>query len=949
MAPPTESDFSSSVQSHEGGHSKKDDVFRNSNNRDSPPPVISEAEKEAEQLDPIYVSGPRDLEDIYREMHPHFEGKESEGNWTLREKSIIKLRKITKGNSPSEYTTTYLLGIKGMLEGILKTVNSLRTTVSTNGCHLVQDIARAAGSGIDNMVEILLQSLIKLCGGTKTISAQNGNTTVNAILANVTYNVRLMQHIWNACQDKNVRPRSFATGWLKTIITKHSRHKSVLEHAGGLDLIEKCIKKGLTDANPGVRESMRPTYWAYWRVWQDKAEAILSTLDAKPQEQLLRDPSNPDPNKTTAIAPTSTGTKVIPASSRNIANAPSSRTSLKETIAAQKRAKLEGRLPDRPGSAQAFFSPVKPPISTNTSRQTSSISSISKAHLPATGSNPSQTGSLSSAPVRPMRPARRPELMRPATADPYTARQQMKSETPTTSPRASPPKSKLKTPAPPPSHTRSKTTGRIGTVPSSTLPTTAKKPVLADTSLIFDDVANFAESAEELTMVLPTMKSLGIKSKETAHETALQDPSNPASPSKTIIAEEVVSAPKSRRSGIPRSPAMDGHTPPKSTELVDLAPYSMKEIQNTSQRGLDVKKMTQTNLVHEEIAARKSMSPQAIFSKKENEAYTQQNMKRQQSPLKVYEDPEQPTDNDSTPRPFKSNVLGELPVNEPQVPLLKGEVWDPLQRQGWSGMEKNPRRVSDTTTEDPRHHAQRLLESGIVRIRKGALDIHGFRKLQSLMKSQPDIWGDGTKFDDLLLALLDSLDTFSETTKHVRDGQKDVKTQVLVTIRSMLEHQRKLFSTFYPRAMCALLSARKHHDESSHMVMGLEDTAEKIVAYFSEPSELIDAVLDLLESEEITDAGNQTVTMGLWVLRGVLSRDPKVRSLLDQEQQQRMGALAVTCLRASNPDIRRAVTEYTLELHNLVKPEQRFWDTLKGARDDHRSLITYYLARRDRT
>lgn len=238
----------------------------------APTPVSSASEPEADQLEPLHIYTSRELEDTFRDMAAHFEGKESEHNWTHREKSILKLRRITKGNSPHDFTTTYLIGIKALLEGILKTVNSLRTTLSNAGCLLVQDIAVAAKSGIDNMVEILLQSLIKLCGGTKTISAQNGKVTVNAIIANVTYSARLTQHIWNACQDKNVRPRTYATGWLKTLIRKHSHHKSVLEHANGLDLIEKCIKRGLTDPNPDVRKSMRPTYWAFSRVWSDRSD-----------------------------------------------------------------------------------------------------------------------------------------------------------------------------------------------------------------------------------------------------------------------------------------------------------------------------------------------------------------------------------------------------------------------------------------------------------------------------------------------------------------------------------------------------------------------------------------------------------------------------------------------------------------------------------------------------
>lgn len=241
-------------------------------NQNNPSQPTMSSTATAEDVQPIYVDSSRELDEIFRDMHPYFEGKESEQNWSWREKSVQKLRRITKGNAPEDFTGGYLAGIKSLLDGILKTVNSLRTTLSANGCLLVQDIAKTAGSGIDNMVEILLQNLIKLCANTKKIAAANGNTTVNAIVANVTYNVRIAQHMWAACQDKNVQPRSYATGWLKTIITKYRHHKHSLEHGGSLDLIEKCIKAGLSDRDPKVRENMRPTYWAFARLWPEKSE-----------------------------------------------------------------------------------------------------------------------------------------------------------------------------------------------------------------------------------------------------------------------------------------------------------------------------------------------------------------------------------------------------------------------------------------------------------------------------------------------------------------------------------------------------------------------------------------------------------------------------------------------------------------------------------------------------
>jgi CLIP-associating protein 1/2 len=236
-------------------------------------PPSSQTEPEQEQMDPLDVYSKHELEDIFSAMHPSFEGRESEQNWLAREKNCTKLRRMTRGNAPTEYQLLFLAGIKALLDGILKAVNSLRTTLSSRGCLTIQDLARICGPGIDPMVEILMQNLVKLCGGTKKIASQNGNVTVACILAHTSYHHRILQHLWAACQDKNVQPRTYCTTWLKTVLEKHSNQKSHIEHTGGLELIEKALKRGLADANADVRVGMRGTYWVFARTWPARAEA----------------------------------------------------------------------------------------------------------------------------------------------------------------------------------------------------------------------------------------------------------------------------------------------------------------------------------------------------------------------------------------------------------------------------------------------------------------------------------------------------------------------------------------------------------------------------------------------------------------------------------------------------------------------------------------------------
>jgi CLIP-associating protein 1/2 len=119
---------------------------------------------------------------------------------------------------------------------------------------------------------MLLTNFIKLCAGTKKITSQLGQVVVAVILANASYDKKVMAHIFGACNDKNVQPRSYAAGWIQVLLETHIDHKGYLEHSGGIDILEKCLKRGLADANPGVRENMRTTFWKFASLWPERAE-----------------------------------------------------------------------------------------------------------------------------------------------------------------------------------------------------------------------------------------------------------------------------------------------------------------------------------------------------------------------------------------------------------------------------------------------------------------------------------------------------------------------------------------------------------------------------------------------------------------------------------------------------------------------------------------------------
>lgn len=236
-------------------------------------PITPMPDTRTDTVEPSYLNTTRELENMFQDMHGYFENNESEHNWKLREQSIKKLRKLLAGNAVSDFHDPFLAGLRGLLDGIIKGIKSLRTSLSQESCNLVQDIAVSYGPAMDPMVELLMQTFIKLAASTKKISSQNANICIDTIIGRVTYTNRLMVHVAGPYADKNPQPKLFATGWLKTILEKEAHHKSHIEHGGGLDLIESSIKKGLNDANPGVREKMRGTFWKFHSMWPAKADA----------------------------------------------------------------------------------------------------------------------------------------------------------------------------------------------------------------------------------------------------------------------------------------------------------------------------------------------------------------------------------------------------------------------------------------------------------------------------------------------------------------------------------------------------------------------------------------------------------------------------------------------------------------------------------------------------
>ena len=659
----------------------------------------------------------------------------------------------------------------------------------------------------------------------------------------------------------------------------------------------------------------------------------MSALDGKQQDQLLKDPTNPNPSNGPVSSNATTG-KVAP-----IPRSTASRPSLKETIAAQKRAKIvEKDSVEHLGSGQVSFTPTKSHIPSVSIRPGTAMATASRKTSTATTST-TQTGSLSSAPVRPTKP-RRSSLPRPVTADPPASQKPKKMENPSVSVNTSSAKDKPRNPARAVSNARSKVATKKAESPATN---TGK---LKHRRAKSDDQTTKSVTAIASLKVLATNNSSFTKSTE--------DMPNPMSPTAILGVNGHMSS--SRQEDFPTS-----MSPKAILDVNGCMPSNTQGDMPSLRIPTAIIRANGSMLSVKQAGAKKSMSPRDPYSKKENMAFSRVKDlgPRSTGPMKVYEDPVTETEIQITSRPdTKVTVLEELPLNDStnsQNTRFGSPSYAPVDETSppnWKGAAvlKESRKRSDDLTYEPKM-ARRMIESGIVLMRAGKMDMVGLRKLQGIICANADIWDDSTTFDGTLIALLDYLEPAirEPEAKYTSRDFLCLKMQILSAIRMMLGRHRETFAIYDSLALCRLLSARKHHMSGSHVAITLEETAGHIMLT-CDPHMCIDGVLDLLEFENTDEKGNRTRVLGMYVLAGLLQRvTTRKENIVDlaESELSRLWNVVVVGLRDCCAAIRKHTIEYTVVLHDFIG-QKMFWKMEDSSSlMDKRNLVTYYLERRE--
>ncbi|KAI0356623.1 hypothetical protein OH77DRAFT_1423568 [Trametes cingulata] len=249
------------------------------------------------EVKPVYIASSRDLENEFASMLRPFEGKETEHNWMAREQAIQRVRGMLKGDVLERYPDTFLHGLKnGFMEASLKTLASLRTTVAGNTCALYSELSIALGSALDPFCEMMFTHLLRMANLTKKITAQTSQATVTTLIQHVSAQPKLvLPLLWNVLQDKAIQTRQYAVGHVRTYLEVHgARATHAIEVSGGIDMLEKIVKKALGDPNAGVRDNARQLFWIFQGIWPERGAAILQSLDTTSRKQLEKACPSPE-------------------------------------------------------------------------------------------------------------------------------------------------------------------------------------------------------------------------------------------------------------------------------------------------------------------------------------------------------------------------------------------------------------------------------------------------------------------------------------------------------------------------------------------------------------------------------------------------------------------------------------------------------------------------------
>jgi CLIP-associating protein 1/2 len=200
-----------------------------------------------------------------------FKGKETEHNWQKREANLKWFKEKFLDPEGFDYEEVVEQNAKYFVDAMLQSSLSLRTSLCLSGLTVMVNFIKAYSTRIiDSVAEQIFNGLVKASYQSKKMISLEISNAFHTLFEKTSHGARLIPQISALIDDKNVNLRENCIQIL-TIILQRTK-KEQLEKLGQLQLVEKCLDKGLTDAQPHIREQHRDLFFIYQNIWPNKAK-----------------------------------------------------------------------------------------------------------------------------------------------------------------------------------------------------------------------------------------------------------------------------------------------------------------------------------------------------------------------------------------------------------------------------------------------------------------------------------------------------------------------------------------------------------------------------------------------------------------------------------------------------------------------------------------------------
>lgn len=292
-------------------------------------------------------------------------------------------------------------------------------------------------------------------------------------------------------------------------------------------------------------------------------------------------------------------------------------------------------------------------------------------------------------------------------------------------------------------------------------------------------------------------------------------------------------------------------------------------------------------------------------------------------------------------------ALEELPINEPvNRPKRKPMQTDPEKmspEERWSNVERIHRRASPPIRKDSTDNLRKRMRAHVQRLKYAPRE-DTFHGIVSIIKSNWLVLDDEPElFDELLTWLIEHME--SERWYEIRANETghDHNTQTLLVLRAMLAHHASLISMYFPRILCALLSASRNQNYWTHMQPALEETIDDIVreCNVSDLEDSIDAILDTLETTEI-EPDPQFISLGLYAITHLMKRSNCTRLMRPEDQEMRLAHIGARFCKVKYPEIRKLACGLLMQYRIFLDNDEKFWRNVASTGGNCMRLLTYY-------